>query len=68
MSADTLKDVGGEHVHALRAVITALGQVFLDYDDCQIAADHHFNFAELELHLEHVVEDAFPTRHDRAPS
>ena len=53
---------------ALGAVVAALGQIFLDDDDREVAADHHFDLAELELHLEHVVEDALPTRHDGTPS
>src|SRR5208337_2488860 len=66
--ADALEDVGGEHVRALRAVVAALCEIFLDDDDRQVAANHHLDLAELELHLEHVVEDTLPTRHDRAPS
>ena len=66
--AHALEHIGSEDFRALGAVVAALGEVFLDDDYRKVAADHHFDFAELELHLEHVVEDALPARHDRTPS
>ncbi len=66
--ADPLEDVGREHLRFLSAVVAALGKDFLNDHQRQVAADHHFHLAELELHLERVVENSLPARHDRAPS
>src|SRR5579885_54510 len=63
-----LEGVGAEHLGADDAVVTALGEIFLDDHDGKIAAYYHFQVAEFEFHLEGAFEDALPARHHRTPS